>query len=215
MPSILLFFSDKTPTPNWVDFLANKFEVIFVKKIPVNNKDIVILDTHNLEMNRDFFTPFNQLDFRCLIVGNEWPDDEQVTALINGAGGYCEISESEKIILQALNSIFKGDIWIQKRFVQRVIGSLIKLNTQGQEKKMTNSSELQSLANMLSARELDVAKMVEAGENNKNIALNLNISERTVKAHLTSAFKKFNVKDRLHLALLMKELSMLQLNKIK
>jgi len=207
MPAILLFLSDKTPVPNWADSLPNKFEVSLVKDIPINNKDIVILDTHNLEIYNKLFMPFNQLSFRCLIVGNQWPDDEQVAALINGAGGYCEVDESKKIIQQALSSIMKGEIWIQKHLVQRVIGSLIKLNAQKQERKSVKNTAALNLLNKLSARELEVAKMVETGENNKKIAQYLNISERTVKAHLTSTFKKLNVKDRLHLALLMKEIS--------
>jgi len=206
MSAILIFLSDKVPEPNWVSSLSNKFEVSIVKDIPANNKDIVILDTHNLDIHNKLFMPFNQLDFRCLIVGNQWPDDDQVTALINGAGGYCEIDASEKIIQQALSSITKGEIWIQKHLVQRVIGSLIKLNAQKQENKTVKNAQALERLNKLSARELDVAKMVEIGENNKKIAQHLNISERTVKAHLTSTFKKLNVKDRLHLALLMKEI---------
>lgn len=206
MPTILLFLSNKSPLPNWAHVLPNKFKVVMVTEIPINNKDIVILDIHNLEVNDDFFMPFNQLQFRCLIVGNQWPDDKQVTALINGAGGYCEVDESEKIIQQAINSIIKGEIWIQKHLVQRVIGSLIKLNAQQQEKKSIINLDTQGLLNKLSTRELDVAKMVKTGENNKKIAQCLNISERTVKAHLTSAFKKLNVQNRLHLALLMKEI---------
>jgi len=205
MPAILLFLSDKTLLPDWVSSLSNKFEVSLVTTIPNDNKSIVILDTHNLAIHSDLFIPFNQLSFRCLIVGNKWPDDEQVVALINGAGGYCEINESEKVIQQALESIIKGDIWIQKHLVQRVIGSLIKLNAKKQRLTSTKNIEALDLLNKLSARELEVAKMVETGENNKKIAQYLNISERTVKAHLTSTFKKLNVKDRLHLALLMKE----------
>jgi DNA-binding NarL/FixJ family response regulator len=65
--------------------------------------------------------------------------------------------------------------------------------------------ESSALLATLSSREHDVAKMIRDGENNKVIAKNLSISERTVKAHLTSIFKKLNVPDRLHLALYIKE----------
>jgi len=49
--------------------------------------------------------------------------------------------------------------------------------------------------------------MIRDGENNKVIGNTLDISERTVKAHLTSIFKKLNVPDRLRLALYIKEYS--------
>ena len=47
--------------------------------------------------------------------------------------------------------------------------------------------------------------MIQDGKSNKAIANCLSISERTVKAHLTSIFKKLNVADRLHLALYIKD----------
>ncbi len=46
--------------------------------------------------------------------------------------------------------------------------------------------------------------MISQGKGNRSIAESLNISERTVKAHLTSIFRKLSVHDRLHLVLLLK-----------
>jgi two-component system nitrate/nitrite response regulator NarL len=43
--------------------------------------------------------------------------------------------------------------------------------------------------------------MVASGDSNKIIARKLNITDRTVKAHLTTVFQKLNVRDRLQLAL--------------
>jgi len=207
MTVILLLFADKAPLPKWVATLPAQFDVSLVKEIPSNNKDIVIIDTHTLKENTEFFMPFSQLAFRCLIVGEQWPDEQQVNALVNGAAGYCESNESASMIASALNSILKGEIWIQRHLVQRVIGALVNINSQKQANESLNMAEAKEKLNRLSARELDVAKMVEIGENNKKIAQHLNISDRTVKAHLTSAFKKLMIKDRLQLALLMKEIS--------
>jgi two-component system nitrate/nitrite response regulator NarL len=53
----------------------------------------------------------------------------------------------------------------------------------------------------LTPRELEVARMVNKGGNNKSIARTLDISERTVKAHLSSIFRKLNIENRLHLAI--------------
>ena len=207
MTPLLLIISDKIPAPKWVSALSVQFEVFRAKKIPIDNKNFVIIDTLSLKENHDFFTPFNQLHFRCLIVGNHWADDEQVSALVNGAAGYCDINASEKIIHHALSSILKGEIWIPRHLVQRVIGELVKLNTQKQTSDSILTAEESKKLAKLSVRELDVAKMIKTGKNNKKIAQHLNISERTVKAHLTSAFKKLEVKDRLQLALLMKKIN--------
>jgi DNA-binding NarL/FixJ family response regulator len=49
--------------------------------------------------------------------------------------------------------------------------------------------------------------MVHLGGNNKTIARELAISERTVKAHLSAIFRKLNIQNRLHLALFLNDVS--------
>ena len=56
----------------------------------------------------------------------------------------------------------------------------------------------------LTKRETQVAQAVADGCSNREIAERLNISERTVKARLTSVFQKLDVRDRVQLALLMR-----------
>ncbi|NOR39726.1 MAG: hypothetical protein GQ537_00785 [Gammaproteobacteria bacterium] len=78
-------------------------------------------------------------------------------------------------------------------------------------KSGTNSRESilvknESIAH-LTPRELEVAQMVHLGGNNKLIARELDISERTVKAHLSAIFRKLDVENRLHLALFFNALS--------
>ena len=53
----------------------------------------------------------------------------------------------------------------------------------------------------LTDRELDVLRLVAEGMANKQIARKLGISERTVKAHLTSVFQRLGVSDRVQAAL--------------
>lgn len=48
----------------------------------------------------------------------------------------------------------------------------------------------------LTRREIEVLKMIAAGSSNKEIASVLNISERTVKNHISNIFKKIDVSDR-------------------
>lgn len=49
-------------------------------------------------------------------------------------------------------------------------------------------------------RESDVAKLVEKGYTNKEVAVQLNVSTHTVKAHLVSLFMKINCTNRTELA---------------
>ena len=50
--------------------------------------------------------------------------------------------------------------------------------------------------NLLTARELELLKMIASGKKNLEIATTLNISERTVKNHLSHVFDKLKVADR-------------------
>jgi DNA-binding NarL/FixJ family response regulator len=56
----------------------------------------------------------------------------------------------------------------------------------------------------LTQREYEIATLVGNGETNKQIARRLDITERTVKAHLTEVFRKLDIADRLKLALIVK-----------
>ncbi|MBK7686047.1 MAG: helix-turn-helix transcriptional regulator [Rhodocyclaceae bacterium] len=55
----------------------------------------------------------------------------------------------------------------------------------------------------LTAREQQVACAVAGGASNKEVARTLNITERTIKAHVSAIFQKLGARDRLHLSLIM------------
>ena len=58
---------------------------------------------------------------------------------------------------------------------------------------------------MLTPREKQIALSVAAGKSNKAVAKEYNISERTVKAHLTHIFEKWKIKDRMQLLIYLKQ----------
>ena len=59
-----------------------------------------------------------------------------------------------------------------------------------------SNQQLKEKLDSLTKRELEILKQVVGGMFNKEIAANLNISERTVKNHLSNIFKKLDVSDR-------------------
>lgn len=144
---------------------------------------------------------------KILIIGANWSDQQQVDALLSGCAGYCELRTADKLLPKAVNRLLKGDIWIQRHLVPKVIRTLSELNHNLQAHREQHSSDSKKKLALLSSRELEVANLIQSGENNKKIASQLNISERTVKAHLTSIFSKLEIHDRLHLALFLKETS--------
>ena len=86
-----------------------------------------------------------------------------------------------------------GGVWAGQALVQRLLAAVNRIPVAASTKD--------ALAT-LSGREREVAALAAKGAANKVIARELNITERTVKAHLSSAFDKLHVEDRVQLALL-------------
>ena len=110
-----------------------------------------------------------------------------------GVNGQCAPYIGKEQLTLVLSVIESGEIWGGKAFIQQLI-----------QQSALPVAQPNSALDELSERELRVAQCVSKGLSNKQIALELNITERTVKAHLTSIFKKTQTKDRLALALLVK-----------
>lgn len=70
--------------------------------------------------------------------------------------------------------------------------------------KYENRKELFFLENKLSLREIEVVHQINAGLSNKEISAELNISEKTVKTHITNILRKLNMKDRLQVVIFCK-----------
>ncbi len=191
--------------PNIVDLLASQLGdgyLVDSSDSLEKKADMIIVDVNLITEQQNIQSSIKRLAKPFLIIGNNWSDDKQIEAFIQGASGYLDIDKELSMLSKAIESIFNGDIWIKRHLIPKVIK---KIAASEQAPQFVNSKAIDSHLEHLSNRELEVAKMITTGKNNKQIAKSLNISERTVKAHLTSIFKKLNVSDRLHLAVLLKE----------
>jgi len=204
----ILFFSDnKELLAFWSSTLSEHYQIDTVLDTASDfTADITLVDAEKLVHDDDLLSLFKKKSSRFLIIGNNWSEDNQINALTHGAAGYCDKSEPAKLLLLAIERILKGDIWIRRHLVSRVIGSLMQMKPDSVDSNAEqHSADSIKLLATLSNREREVATMIRSGDSNKVIAEALFISERTVKAHLTSIFKKLKVPDRLHLALFIKE----------
>lgn len=208
MIQISIFSDNKKQTAFWSSVLSEHYQVDTVPDITDNfTADITIVDADKIIQDKELLSLFNKKSTRFLIIGSDWSEENQIEALLHGAAGYCNKIDPSEILHQAIERILKGDIWIQRHLVSKVIESLVQTNTNRAFDPKTEFERIKSskLLLTLSKRERDVAKMIRSGSSNKIIASSLFISERTVKAHLTSIFRKLHIPDRLHLALFIKE----------
>ena len=105
-------------------------------------------------------------------------------ALEIGCDGYILKDSSFDTLLKAIFKVYSGNNYIEPNMMPL-------LNANLEEK-----SNVKKRISELTKREIDVLKMIASGAFNKEIALTLNISERTVKNHISNIFKKIEVSDR-------------------
>jgi two-component system, NarL family, nitrate/nitrite response regulator NarL len=206
MDAILLISSQRALIDKWHPVLALNYQVSLatnVKELPLERYAVVIIDSEIIDTQQFDVVVIKQTPAKFLIVGEEWPEDKQVKLLAAGAAGYCDNTVAASIILKAVESVLQNDIWIKRHLIHRVIEALVASTPE--QKIARSDNTIPTKLSCLSKRELDVARLIIKGVSNKRIAATLFISERTVKAHLTSIFSKLQVSSRLHLGLLLKE----------
>lgn len=134
---------------------------------------------------------------RFIVMHDEPSDEAGLVALAQGAAGYCNTHASPEL-LQTIAAVVRNQgLWVGESLLGRLLSGI-----SGRAPRSSRQHEHPALA-ALSGREREVALCVARGEQNKEIARRLDLAERTIKAHLTSAFDKLGVRDRLQLALLL------------
>jgi DNA-binding NarL/FixJ family response regulator len=111
--------------------------------------------------------------------------DRILQALDAGAAGYLLKDVEPAELAKAIQSAARGDAPLDPRAARTVLGA----------------RQAAASASELSEREREVLLLVAEGLPNKLIAQRLDISEKTVKAHLTSVFRQIGVTDRTQAAL--------------
>ena len=168
--------------------------------------DLVLIDPRYFP---DPITPYvaeiaeSNQSLRIMIIENQ--SDRQVDqyALFKaGAHGFCKENISDALLNRAVQMVCEGEYWIQRKLVANIIDDLARELTKTNGPSLTGDNPV---LDALTPRELEVARMVRLGGNNKMIARELDISERTVKAHLSAIFRKLDIQNRLHLALYFNE----------
>jgi len=110
-----------------------------------------------------------------------------------GASGYIPKSLSPHLMLQGINQILSGRVYVPEH-----LQSQIHLN------KGKSSRRIQKTDDQLTRRHYEILGCMERGLTNKEIANVLSISVSTVKFHITSLYKILDVKNRtqcIHVAL--------------
>ncbi len=142
-----------------------------------------------------------------LISSNELPQNTvvlektpEITAgkllISRGVKAYANSRISDVNFLQMINAVSDGKVWTYPELT----AALVKNSST----PILNENAQRLIQNRLSPKELEVAYLILKGLTNDTIATKLDITTRTVKAHVSSIFSKLHVSDRISLVLLLK-----------
>jgi DNA-binding NarL/FixJ family response regulator len=163
-------------TTSYEDVIAN---------VLIKADTVVVVDIQTVE-------PFDLTLFKCGVVAVTGVPkfSEAVQLMKYGIRGYGNRAMRVENLRQAVNSVRSGQVWMPPDIIAKLMSALP--DTGGE-----NEGDVSSLTE----RELEVARLVAKGMTNKEVADIMNVTVRTVKAHMTSIFSKTGLRDRVALAL--------------
>jgi two-component system, NarL family, nitrate/nitrite response regulator NarL len=119
---------------------------------------------------------------------------ETIKALQLGARGVILKESATQLLYKCLMAVMSGEYWVGHERVQDIVQHLRVAGRQAHAASTTP-------AMMLTRRELQIVASIVEGASNKDIGQQFNLSEQTVKNHLSHIFDKVGVSNRLELAL--------------
>ncbi|MBR0975129.1 MULTISPECIES: LuxR C-terminal-related transcriptional regulator [Bradyrhizobium] len=117
--------------------------------------------------------------------------DSAIRALDAGASGYVLKGSNTAELIQAIWSVQSGETYITQSFASRVIAGL----------RDASLRRKAAQAVILSIRERQIVRLLMNGKTNKEIAIAIKISEKTVKHYMTALMQKLQVRNRLEVVI--------------
>ncbi len=159
-----------------------------IEMLDEKGTDVLLLDINMPNMNGLQVLQYlreKKTNVKVLILTIHNEVEYLVRAVEIGVDGYVLKDSDSTVLKKAIFTINKGD-----SFIQPELTPLLKKRL---EDKSTSPKLIEE---KLTRREIEVLKLLAEGLFNKEVAYTLNISEKTVKNHVSNIFKKINVSDR-------------------
>lgn len=155
--------------------------------------DVVLLEIGLSDMDGIEILPAireKSLKTKALVLTANKDEIKIFKALKAGAKGYVSKDVNLSDLIKAIQSVHQGELWVARKKMARFFDREAVSNPR-RGGRPTRKKEI------LTPREKEVLSILTSGCTNKDIAKALYISEKTVKSHLNSIFKKLNVSRRL------------------
>lgn len=126
---------------------------------------------------------------RLIVIGPDQNDELIQDAIIAGARAYLDSSASPQSVRMAIDQVVKGSIWAPRRLLSALIDRLLA------------QPECPYAPPKVTAREREVLELILLARSNREIARQLGIEERTVKAHVGRLMRKTGADNRVELSM--------------
>ncbi len=132
-----------------------------------------------------------------VVSANEKPEIMR-RAIDYGAAGFLPKSAKGEMISTAISEVLAGEIWLPDALREQILNSSFDVGEQ----------KIADAVATLTPQQFKVSTMLAAGLLNKQIAYEMNVTEATVKAHLTALFRKLGVNSRTQAVLAISRLNL-------
>lgn len=129
---------------------------------------------------------------KVIILSGNSDEDLISTSFREGAAGYLSKSVEKEELIEAIHSVFHGEQYISKSLEKSLSRNFINKARFGDKYSIHKLSGL-------TARELDIIRLISEGLGYKEIAAGLGISTRTVEAHKNNILEKLELKNTIEL----------------
>ena len=156
------------------------------------NDDIIVLavDRGSVFLNAMAALKSQRPEIRIIVTGPEHRDEDVLRAVAAGAKGYVSEEASPAEFKKAVREVHSGSVWLPRR----VLATFIERSTYAARPTRSRKEP------KVSGREREVLRLLVAGCSNREIADELGIIERTVKAHVAQLLRKIGVPNRIALS---------------
>jgi len=128
---------------------------------------------------------------RLIVIGPPSNDELVMEAIIAGARAYLDSSAGPRVVREAIEVVVSGSIWAPRRLLSKLIDRLLA----GPESGLAGADQ------HLTIREKQVLDLILLARSNREIARELGIEERTVKAHVGRLMRKTGAENRIDLSM--------------
>lgn len=188
----IIFTEENLISPRWTTAMPDALIMTDTAQKPLATAALIWVLT-GINHWKELINHYSQQGNLVIAMTRNGNIEELQAALNAGAKGYLDAFSNKDILQQATQSVMNSALWLPAPLVSGLVGILSKV--------LAPTKTTSDILSPLTLREREVVNVVLTGASNKQIAKELNITERTVKEHLSSVFTKLHVSDRLQLML--------------